>query len=119
METMTETMKQTAREVQRLHPEIRADEIWAVVQADPSLDVAGVIGELETAAQEHAANVAAERGIRPGARVQAGEGEDHDTGRVVQIGGEYDGRTIGANEAVIAWDSGVRTPADLSSLTPE
>jgi hypothetical protein len=42
-----------------------------------------------------------------GDRVEAGEGEDHDTGRVESIEG---------NAACVAWDSGVKTPANLSAL---
>lgn len=49
----------------------------------------------------------AQRKIRVGDRVEAGKGEDHDTGRVVEIGGDM---------AVVSWDSGVRTPAPLSLL---
>jgi hypothetical protein len=47
------------------------------------------------------------RKIKPGARVEAGKGEDHDTGRVVEINGEM---------AVVAWDSGVRTPCPVTDL---
>jgi hypothetical protein len=41
-----------------------------------------------------------------GDRVEGGEGDDHDTGRVIEIDGD---------EITVAWDSGVRTtqPADL------
>lgn len=45
--------------------------------------------------------------IQIGDRVEAGEGEGHDTGRVESI----DGAT-----AFVAWDSGVKTPADVASL---
>lgn len=38
--------------------------------------------------------------IKEDARVEAGEGEDHDTGRVVSVDGDM---------AIVAWDSGVKT----------
>lgn len=47
--------------------------------------------------------------IEVGDRVEAGEGEDNDTGRVESIDGDT---------AIVAWDSGVKTPADVSALRP-
>lgn len=49
-------------------------------------------------------------GIEPvvdGARVEAGTGDDYDTGRVESIDGAM---------ALVAWDSGIKTPAPLSDL---
>lgn len=43
-----------------------------------------------------------------GAKVEGGTGEDHDTGQLIDI--------IGADTAVVAWESGVRTRAALSHL---
>lgn len=43
-----------------------------------------------------------------GDRVEAGKGEDHDTGRVERIDSE--------DMAFVAWDSGVKTPAAISDL---
>lgn len=48
--------------------------------------------------------------IKVGDKVEAGKGEDHDTGRVVSIDDTM---------AFVSWDSGVATPcpiADLSKL---
>ena len=45
--------------------------------------------------------------IKEGARVEAGEGEDHDTGRVVSVDGDM---------AIVAWDSGVKTPCPVEDL---
>lgn len=45
--------------------------------------------------------------IRVGSRVEAGEGEDHDTGVVQSVDGDV---------AMVAWDSGVVTPCDVASL---
>lgn len=39
--------------------------------------------------------------------VEAGKGDDHDTGRIVAIDGDT---------AMVAWDSGVRTPCALVDL---
>lgn len=43
----------------------------------------------------------------PGDRVEGGEGDDHDTGRIESVEGAV---------AIVAWDSGVKTPACLRSL---
>lgn len=43
-----------------------------------------------------------------GQRVEAGEDEDHDVGRVIRI--------LDRDTALIAWDSGVRTPANIGDL---
>lgn len=51
---------------------------------------------------------AAER-IGVGDRVEGGDGEDYDAGSVISIDADNDAATV-------AWDSGVSTPADLSSL---
>ncbi len=45
-----------------------------------------------------------------GSRVEAGQGEDHDAGRIVEIVGDM---------ATVAWDSGVKTPCPLADLSPE
>lgn len=45
--------------------------------------------------------------IQVGDRVEAGEGEDHDIGRVERIDGEM---------AFVSWDSGVKTPCPISDL---
>lgn len=47
--------------------------------------------------------------IEVGDRVEAGEGDDYDTGRVESIDGDV---------AFVAWDSGVKTRANLSALRP-
>ena len=47
--------------------------------------------------------------IEVGDRVEAGEGDDHDTGRVESIDGDT---------AFVSWDSGVKTPAAVSALRP-
>jgi len=47
--------------------------------------------------------------IEAGDRVEAGDGEDHDTGRVESIDGDT---------AFVAWDSGVKTRASVSALRP-
>ncbi len=47
--------------------------------------------------------------VHVGGRVEAGEGDDHDTGRVESIEGDT---------AFVAWDSGVKTPAHISLLSP-
>ena len=44
-----------------------------------------------------------------GARVESGEGDDHDTGRVESIDGDT---------AFVSWDGGVKTPAAVSALRP-
>lgn len=51
-----------------------------------------------------------EAGIEPiveGARVEAGAGDDRDTGRIERIDGSM---------AFVSWDSGVKTPAPLADL---
>jgi hypothetical protein len=45
--------------------------------------------------------------IKVGDRVEGGEGEDHDTGRVERID---DGM------AFVSWDSGVKTPCPVADL---
>lgn len=45
--------------------------------------------------------------IEVGDRVEAGDGDDYDTGRVERIDGD---------SAIVAWDSGVKTPMDLTAL---
>jgi hypothetical protein len=47
-------------------------------------------------------------GVMIGDRVEAGVGDDHDTGRVVRI--------LTATTCEVAWDSGVRTPAAIIDL---
>lgn len=47
------------------------------------------------------------RSLKTGDRVEGGQGEDHDTGRIESIDGDT---------ALVAWDSGVKTPAPLSIL---
>lgn len=44
-----------------------------------------------------------------GARVEGGEGDDYDTGTVLQH--------IAGAQVLVAWDSGVTTPAPASILT--
>ena len=46
--------------------------------------------------------------IAPDDCVETGAGEDYDTGHVVEIDGDI---------AVVAWDSGVRTPCPITDLT--
>lgn len=60
-----------------------------------------------TEADREAALCAWALGIFPGDTVEAGEGEDHDTGRVERIEGHM---------AVVAWDSGVKTPCPVRDL---
>lgn len=58
-------------------------------------------------------------GITVGMRVEAGVGEDHDVGRVLEIS-EVGPASVGAEHgpfARIGWDSGVQTWASLSDLT--
>ena len=45
--------------------------------------------------------------FKVGDRVEGGKGEDYDTGRIESIEGAV---------VIVAWDSGVKTPASLSSL---
>lgn len=47
-----------------------------------------------------------------GDRVKGGEGEDHDTGRIV----EYIDPPQGQCDVLVSWDSGVRTPAVSADL---
>lgn len=56
-----ETMKQTAEQVAAQRPEFRADEVGAVLSADPTLTATEVIAALDEAKAEHVANVAAEQ----------------------------------------------------------
>lgn len=49
-----------------------------------------------------------DHGVKSGDRVEAGVGDDHDTGRVVRI--------LTATTCEVAWDSGVRTPAAFADL---
>lgn len=42
-------------------------------------------------------------------RVQAGQGEDHDIGRIHKIDGDM---------AIVGWNSGVVTPCPISDLWP-
>jgi hypothetical protein len=46
--------------------------------------------------------------FRPGDRVEAGEGDEHDTGII---------RSVSGGEAEIGWDSGTITPAKLADLS--
>jgi hypothetical protein len=48
-------------------------------------------------------------GLKIGSRVQSGEGEDHDTGRIDDIDGDT---------ATVSWDSLVVTPCPLELLRP-
>jgi len=50
--------------------------------------------------------------IEIGMRVQAGEGEDRDTGRVDEIDADK-------GMAIVSWDSLVVTPCPISDLLPE
>lgn len=43
--------------------------------------------------------------VEPGMRVAAGSGEDYDNGRIDSINGDM---------AQVSWDSGVRTPLNLT-----
>lgn len=44
-----------------------------------------------------------------GERVEAGEGDDHDAGRILGFNGRM---------ALVAWQSGVRTPCPIVDLAP-
>ena len=57
--------------------------------------------------------VLTEQEICAGQRVEGGAGEDHDTGRVVQM------RGLGNVEALVSWDSGVREWTPISLLRAE
>jgi hypothetical protein len=46
--------------------------------------------------------------LHVGAAVESGSGDDHDTGRVESF--------VDDATAFIAWDSGVKTPADIAAL---
>lgn len=54
-----------------------------------------------------AARIRREYGIGVDHLVEAGEGEDHDTGRVERLDGDM---------AFVAWDSGAKTPCPISDL---
>ena len=41
-------------------------------------------------------------------KVEAGKGEDHDTGHILSLDGET---------ASVGWDSGVRTPCSIADLS--
>jgi hypothetical protein len=57
------------------------------------------------------------RGFPIGARVEAGNGEDYDTGTVIEAVGEDANHSMATGDAVfVAWDSGVRTWAPISEL---
>lgn len=43
-----------------------------------------------------------------GDKVEAGEGEDHDTGTVIEVDGD---------QVTVAWDSGQRTTQPVDALT--
>lgn len=60
----------------------------------------------------NAATKATETKFSVGDRVEGGRGEDHDHGRIVEIGDDGD-------SCVVAWDSCARTPCNLSALFPE
>lgn len=57
----------------------------------------------------------------PGARVEAGDGEDHDVGRVAAAPDHALAMARAANAVWVAWDSGVSTwtPASLLRLVRE
>lgn len=61
------------------------------------------------AAANAAINAGRELSDLVGQRVEAGEGDGHDTGRVVAV--------IDAATVEVAWDSGVRTPCPIADLT--
>jgi len=50
---------------------------------------------------------AAKRAMKNGTQVEAGVGEDHDTGVILALNGEM---------AEVAWQSGVRTPCPITDL---
>lgn len=57
------------------------------------------------------------RQMKPGARVEAGKGEDHDTGTVMD--GALAERPAPAPDMVwVAWDSGARTWTPRADLRP-
>ena len=45
---------------------------------------------------------------QPGMRVEAGEGSDHDTGRIIRVDGDM---------AMVAWDSEQTTPCPVADLS--
>jgi len=49
--------------------------------------------------------------VRTGDRVSGGIGEDQDTGRVIEL--------LDDGMVLVAWDSGIRTPAVAADLTRE
>lgn len=55
------TKSETATQVQMQRNDLRADEVMAVLDADPTLTAAEVIEALDEAKADHAANVAAEQ----------------------------------------------------------
>lgn len=56
--------------------------------------------------------------IKIGTRVEAGNGEDHDTGRVVEcIGADETHPMACPGNVYVAWDSGVRTWTPVGDLT--
>lgn len=48
-----------------------------------------------------------------GTKVEAGVGEDHDTGRIISIANDGTKWSV----AMVAWDSGVRTPCPICDLS--
>lgn len=68
----------------------------------------GSLAECLAWQEEHQGAMADIDGVDLGElRVEAGEGEDRDTGRIESIDGDM---------ALVAWDSGVKTPCPLADL---
>ena len=68
------------------------------------------VDEAREIAREDCGLIWIEATLTVGSRVEAGQGEDHDTGRIIEIDGEM---------ALVAWDSGVKTRHPLADLTLE
>jgi hypothetical protein len=50
----------------------------------------------------------AKRAMNAGTKIEAGAGDDYDTGRIIEINGDM---------AVVAWDSGTRTPCPVRDIS--
>lgn len=53
-------------------------------------------------------NAEAQAALEAHTEVEAGEGEDHDVGRIISIDGDM---------AIVAWQTGVRTPCPIADLS--
>lgn len=104
------TERDSAVSIVITEPTQPAEDEWdAQIKADAE---AGRLDSIAPTAEElaHSVPIGQCRKIAVGMRVQAGEGEDFDRGRVDEINGGM---------ATVSWDSLVVTPCPLALLTPE